>query len=272
MFVTEVKHKRKSAIITAIILLLLLFGIFNFGMQYLDPPEEYGVAINFGTSEFGEGVPVKEITKNSISKSITNQEQVKEVVVETPKEALKESLLTEDTSKDVPVVEKIKGDQEVLVKEDVQKKVSKPKVSKETQDALRNLLQGASAKGTPKEEGDVQKPGVKGNQKGLATSSAYTGNSGDGFHLNYNLAGRKVLSTPKEQPDCQEEGTVVVRIQVDKNGKVIDALPGVKGTTNSAPCLLKPAKEAALRTQWNADSAAPSKQVGTIIYTFYLIK
>ena len=62
------------------------------------------------------------------------------------------------------------------------------------------------------------------------------------------------------------------RIQVDKNGKVIDALPGVKGTTNSAPCLLKPAKEAALRTQWNADPVAPSKQVGTIIYTFSLIK
>ena len=80
------------------------------------------------------------------------------------------------------------------------------------------------------------------------------------------------MSKPKEQPDCQEEGTVVVRIQVDKNGKVIYAQAGVKGTTNSAPCLLKPAKEAALRTKWNPDDKAPSKQVGTIIYKFSLSK
>ena len=59
---------------------------------------------------------------------------------------------------------------------------------------------------------------------------------------------------------------------VDKKGNVIYALAGVKGTTNSAPCLLKPAKEAALRTKWNADSNASLKQVGTIIYKFSLTK
>lgn len=64
----------------------------------------------------------------------------------------------------------------------------------------------------------------------------------------------------------------MVRIQVDKNGKVIYALPGVKGSTNTAPCLLKPAKEAALNTKWNADNKAPSKQTGTIIYKFSLSK
>jgi len=36
--------------------------------------------------------------------------------------------------------------------------------------------------------------------------------------------------------------------------------------------LLKPAKEAALRTKWNADSKASLKQVGTIIYKFSLTK
>ena len=54
MSVLEVKHKRKSAIITAMILILILFGIFNYGLQYLDPPAEYGLAINFGI--FDDGV------------------------------------------------------------------------------------------------------------------------------------------------------------------------------------------------------------------------
>ena len=33
-----------------LILVLLLFIV---GPKYLDPPEEYGVAVNFGTTDFG---------------------------------------------------------------------------------------------------------------------------------------------------------------------------------------------------------------------------
>ena len=84
--------------------------------------------------------------------------------------------------------------------------------------------------------------------------------------------GREALKKHIEQPNCQEEGTVVVRIEVDQTGKVIKAIPGVKGTTNSAKCLLEPAKIAALKTTWNASKDAPSKQKGTIIYKFTLIK
>lgn len=277
MLVREVKHKRASAIITAVILLLFVFVICNFGMQYLDPPEEYGLVVNVGSSEVGNRMPVQKNKKNSTSNLVQNKALVKDEVVEAPKEVSrevpKESLLTDDTVKEVPIVEKETEDEEPLVAEIVQKKkVTQPKVAKATQDALRSLLEGASATESSDEEGGIDNPGVKGSDKGDATSLESQGNSATGFNMNYNLAGRKVLSTPKEQPNCQEEGRVVVRVQVDNNGNVIAALAGVKGTTNSAPCLLKPAKEAALRTQWNADLAAPSKQVGTIIYTFSLIK
>ena len=277
MLVREVKHKRASAIITAVILLLFVFVICNFGMQYLDPPEEYGLVVNVGSSEVGNRMPVQKNKKNSTSNLVQNKALVKDEVVEAPKEVSrevpKESLLTDDTVKEVPIVEKETEDEEPMVAEIVQKKkITPPNVAKATQDALRSLLEGASATESSDEEGGIDNPGVKGSDKGDATSLESQGNSANGFNMNYNLAGRKVLSTPKEQPDCQEEGRVVVRVQVDNNGNVIAALAGVKGTTNSAPCLLKPAKEAALRTQWNADLAAPSKQVGTIIYTFSLIK
>ena len=277
MLVREVKHKRASAIITAVILLLFVFVICNFGMQYLDPPEEYGLVVNVGSSEVGNRMPVQKNKKNSTSNLVQNKALVKDEVVEAPKEVSrevpKESLLTDDTVKEVPIVEKETEDEEPMVAEIVQKKkITQPNVAKATQDALRSLLEGASATESSDEEGGIDNPGVKGSDKGDATSLDSQGNSANGFNMNYNLAGRKVLSTPKEQPDCQEEGRVVVRVQVDNNGNVIAALAGVKGTTNSAPCLLKPAKEAALQTQWNADLAAPSKQVGTIIYTFSLIK
>ncbi|MFK8060253.1 MAG: energy transducer TonB [Polaribacter sp.] len=291
MPILETKHKRKSAVITAIILMLLIFGILNYGMQYLDPPEEYGLAINFGNSEVGSGEPVVKTKNVSTQKVVEKQEIVKEEVLEeakeTPKEIIKEEIITDDSSKDVPVVEKKKEIKEpvkkVVEKKKEEKKVvkevvkkekpkEKPKPSKENQDALNNLLNGNSSDGKPKGEGDDKEPGVKGKEKGDANSNKYYGNTGSGSGGNYNLAGRKALSKPKEQPDCQEEGIVVVRIQVDKTGKVIYALAGVKGTTNSAACLLKPAKAAALKTKWNVDDKAPSKQTGTIIYKFSLSK
>ena len=275
MSVLDTKHKRNSTIITVIILMLLLYGILNYGLQYLDPPEEYGLAINFGNSTFGSGESVVKTKKVSTQKSIEKQEVVKDEVKEVSKEIIKEEIITDDVSKDVPVVEKkieLKKPVEKEIKKEITKEKSKPKPSKENQDALNSLLNGNSSDGKPKGEGDDKKLGLKGKEKGDVNANKYYGNNGNGSGGNYNLAGRKALSKPKEQPDCQEEGVVVVRIQVDKSGKVIYALPGVKGTTNSAACLLKPAKAAALKTRWNIDAKAPSKQTGTIIYKFSLSK
>ena len=51
----DTKHKRKSATWTSIIGVIILWLIFNFGMRYFDPPEEYGISVNFGTSNVGSG-------------------------------------------------------------------------------------------------------------------------------------------------------------------------------------------------------------------------
>lgn len=273
MPILNTTHKRKSAVLTAIILFLLIFVVINYGLKYLDPPEEYGLAINFGDSSVGAGEPVLKTKKAPLPKVI-EKEEVKEEVQEVPKEIIKEEIITNDTSDDVPVVEKVKEVKKEPLKEVVEKEIikEKPKPSKETTDALNSLLNGNNANGSQSGEGDDLKEGVKGNDNGDPNSNKYYGNTGNGSGGNYNLAGRKALSKPIEQPDCQEEGIVVVRITVDKNGKVILAIPGVKGSTNTASCLLKPAKAAALKTTWNADNKAPTNQVGTIIYRFTLSK
>lgn len=274
MSVLETKHKKKSAVITTIIMLLLIVAIFNFGMRYLDPPEEYGLAINFGTSNVGKGKPkvIKKVKAAPKKTTETPPEEVKEI----PKETVEEKVITQD-NKDASVVEKPKEKKKVTPKKEVKKEKPKPKPkpkkpSKATTDALNNLLKGDKSDGKPKGEGDDNTPGLKGKKTGDPTSSKYYGNTGSGGDSNYNLAGRRATSKPIQKPDCEEEGIVVVSIEVDKTGKVIKAVPGVKGTTNSAACLLKPAKEAALRTKWNADGNAPIKQKGTIIYKFSLTK
>jgi outer membrane biosynthesis protein TonB len=275
MAVLDTKHKRKSALITACILMLLIFGVLNFGMHYLDPPEEYGLAINFGDADLrSEASEVQ--SKKTASKEVVKKTALEAKAEETSKEIGNEEIITDDTSKDPSFVPKIKEKKIVAGKEVVEKEIPKeipketpkPTPSKANQDALDKLLSGTSTEG--KGYGSVE--AINGKKEGRQISSKYYGNTGSGLQGNYNLAGRKVLSKPKEQPDCQEEGTVVVRITVAKNGKVVSAVPGVKGTTNAAACLLKPAKEAALKTIWNVDAAAPKIQTGTIIYTFSLIK
>ncbi len=119
-------------------------------------------------------------------------------------------------------------------------------------------------------EGDDDQPGDKGKETGDPNASGYYGIGGDGSGGNYRLGNRKALTRPKPKYECNEEGKVVVAISVDQSGKVISAQPGAKGTTNSASCLLSRAKEAALLTKFNADSNAPAKQVGLIIYNFSL--
>ena len=275
MAVLDTKHKRKSAVITVMILLFLLFVVFNFGMRYLDPPEEYGLAINYGDSDVGKETPFTKTAKIAPPKVIQKEKVVK-AIEELPTEKVIEKVLTDPTAKEVPVMESVKEAVKESVKEVVKstqpKEIPKPKPSKETQDALQSLLNGNASDGKPKGEGADEKEGVKGSEEGDPDANKYYGNLGDGSGGNYNLAGRKALLKPKEQPDCEEEGIVVVSITVDKTGKVIRAVAGVKGTTNTAACLLKPAKEAALRTTWNSDSKAPSIQTGTIIYKFTLSK
>ena len=78
------------------------------------------------------------------------------------------------------------------------------------------------------------------------------------------------MNKEKYVQECNEAGRVVVSIEVDRTGRVISAVPGVRGTTNNSKCLLEPAKRAALATKFNADENAPSKQIGKIIYNFAL--
>ena len=51
----QTKHERNSAKITALITLILVLLLFVVGQNYMDPPEEFGVAINFGGSSGGGG-------------------------------------------------------------------------------------------------------------------------------------------------------------------------------------------------------------------------
>ena len=90
--------------------------------------------------------------------------------------------------------------------------------------------------------------------------------SDDGYILSDD---RLAISKIKPKYLCEESGTVVVKIWVNREGITIRALPGVRGTTESSPCLLKEAESAALKTTWTPYFNAPELQIGHITYNFY---
>ena len=88
----------------------------------------------------------------------------------------------------------------------------------------------------------------------------------DGYVLSDN---RFAVMKIKPQYNCDESGTVVVRVWVNREGRTIKAEAGIRGTTDSASCLLREAKLAALQTTWTPYFDAPEIQIGQITYNFY---
>lgn len=110
--------------------------------------------------------------------------------------------------------------------------------------------------------------GNQGTSTGTAGAERYGLGGGEG--ISYNLSGRSAENLRKPEYPGEEEGTVVVKITVDKYGKVTKAEAGQRGSTTLNPALLNAAKNAALSTRFNEDVNAPAFQVGSITYKFVL--
>ncbi len=271
MSLLETKHEKKSFTITVVLHVILILLLIFFGLTYLDPPPESGIAINFGTSEVGSGNEQPKEPVRSAPKKVAAQPVKSEPVIE-------KEVVTQDIE-EAPVIEKKKKEPTPVEQKQPEPKPDpkpvkkpEPKPDQSTNDALSSILNGPERSGAATGgEGNDNQAGDKGSPDGDPNASSYYGQGagldGDG---NYRLGGRKALNKEKFVQDCNESGIVVVKIVVDQSGRVISAQPGMKGTTNSASCLTGPAKRAALATQFNSDSNAPAKQVGTIIYDFKL--
>ena len=288
----DTKHKRKSAVLTSLIMSLLFVALFFIGMTYIYPPEEYGIAVNFGTSDVGMGnvqpkapvkaAPVAEEIEESSNEIIESSEpEVIEKVTD-----VSEEVATQDTEESIAIqkqkeakriadeaAKKVQQEKERIEREQ-QAAIAKQRAEEEAKRKKLDALIGGVSNSDGTEtggEGNDNVTGDKGKITGDPNAEGYYGNGGGGGgNGDYMLGNRKPLSKPKPNYICNEEGLVVVRIEVDVQGKVIKASPGVKGSTNTAACLMSQAKAAALKTTWQADANAPTKQIGTIKYRFSL--
>ncbi|HLV13951.1 MAG TPA: hypothetical protein VKY41_02140 [Xanthomarina sp.] len=295
----ETVHERNSAKLTALIAVLILLLLFVVGTTYMDPPEEYGVAVNFGTSDFGSGEvqPTKPVKSEPREVQEEPQEAVKQPE-QKPAEAASsktkaEDVLTDDSDESIAI--KKQKDAEVKAKKEADakakaqaeakaqadakakaeaEKIAKEQAEKEAKKKKLDALIGGVSKSEGQEtggEGNDNKAGDKGQLDGDPYAASYFGEAGSGSGgVGYGLKGRGAPTKKVFKQECNESGMVIVRIVVNRNGDVVEAVPGVKGTTNTASCLLEPAKKIALSHKWRADNKAPDRQVGFVKVNFNL--
>ena len=254
----------------------------------MDPPIEYGVAVNFGSSDVGSGAvqplnPAQEISKDNIEPPVEASESapaapssnapIEEAVTQDNAESISINKQKEATRQqqekarqqqlEAQKIEKEKRDQEI-------KKQQEEAEKKKKLDALIGGVASSDGKDTQGEGNDTQ-AGDKGQLDGNPYASSYFDVGGSGLGkdgVGYGLGGRGAPERKVFKQECNEYGLVIVKIEVNQSGQVISAEPGVQGTTNTHPCLLEPAKKIALSHKWPADSNAPSRQIGFVSINF----
>jgi len=269
----KTKHEEHSALITILLTLVLVMLVFIIGLKYLDPPEEYGVAINFGVSNDGQGIlqPKKSLYQTEKVNELPSEKE--ESIIQNPEnnEVNQEKILLADHVEAI-VLNKEKNKkaiEKLRLKKEAERLERDLKLQQEKKKNLDQLIGGiANNNSNSLGEGNDNIAGDKGQRDGDPYAPSYFGESGLGKGGNgYGLKGRGKPTKKIFTPDCDEEGVVVVQIEVNKNGHVSNASPGKKGTTGPL-CLYDAAKKTAMTYKWRANEKAPSKQIGFVVINF----
>ena len=159
-------------------------------------------------------------------------------------------------------------------REEEQRRINE--INKRAQSAFGGNNNGTEGQGTS----DSQSQGATfpGGNQGVPTGDPDAGTYGpggsgsgeQGSGVSYSLTGRSINSLAKPNYPGNDEGLVVVKITVDRYGKVTAAEAGVRGTTIGDQSYWNEARQAALKTKFNTNEDAPAYQQGTISYRFTL--
>ncbi len=265
-----IQNKTKSIAITAGFHILML-AICYFG--YISTPfgsgsiEGNGLVMNFGTVDLAAGDDLYSLLEPNadpnadgrFSKQFQGSERT-----DPDFEGEKRNILTQD-SEDAPGV--IQSDLPGTRKKDD----TNPK--DENQPPLPNpsaLYKGPAKKSEGSGDGTGTQPGNQGSRTGDPNSPNYVGGEGNGGGIALNLSGRRFVSPPVISDDGQTTGRVAVDITVDRNGVIVNAKGGARGTTIQNAELWRKCELAVLGARLNTISSGPDIQIGTVIFTFIL--
>jgi TonB family protein len=244
------KNSRKGVIGTVLFHLLLLLLFVQFGMGYQDPPEENqgAMLIDFGNAGGGSSSASSSDSESESSSDNNSSESA---------EASSSSQENANTQTDVETVEMNASQNN---NSETQESVSEN--LNEALEALNNANNNSNNSNSNSNSNNSSNSNGDGNTNG--------DNTGPSNGIGFSLGGRGKVSFKKPENPTQEDGTVVVDIWVNRDGKVIKAKPGARGSTTTNPILQKKAEEAAYKAKFKKDPNAPFEQKGTMTFVFIL--
>ncbi|MCB0480447.1 MAG: hypothetical protein KDC83_03400 [Flavobacteriales bacterium] len=274
----DTTNKKRGLAGTILVHLLLLILFIIYGLNYPVPRPETGMLLNFGTSDMGSGEIQPDVAGDPSPQTDPNEEIIPPTE-SSSSNAQDDQVLTQDEIETLTTPEnddskKTESENATKPKDNSSQSTTEeskePKKEPQLDSRLKNTLENAFNKGGGSEGDDKNKSGDKGKVNGDKQGNSYTGGTGGSGGGNYNLGDRNALAKIKPDYTCEEYGIVVISVRVNRNGQTVDANLQLKGTSNTAPCLVNRAKEAALKTKWQPDPAAPEIQIGSITYHFEL--
>ena len=271
------KAKIESGALTTLIMALILLLLWYVSIDAPRETEEEGVEVAFGDNENGGGSEPDVIPMPA--------EPVTQAPPPTPQAPSDNDLVVQDDEESLALAKqreeerKRKAEQEELIRKqrEEQARIEAERRAEEQRIAEERARQAAIEQEKRDRANNMMSGMFGNNQQGAQGSGTTQGASQQGGQNpvghgsvggnSWSLAGRNIKALPKPSTQFNQEGKVVVNIQVNAEGKVISASVG-EGTTVSDYQTRQVALEAARKAEF---SPSENKiQVGTIIYTFKL--
>ena len=272
------KHKLKGIIFSLIFHLIAIASFFYFGLSYqTPPPEEKGIAINFGFNYSSDNINIEEVETPPEIKKLNNSNLITPSNNTSINQSIEETIDVNEIEKKIkePITEPEIIEEVEVVNENNEEKESEETIESEIKYEVIEVEQQAvdpkaifSKKNKKENSFDESKIDLGGesNVKNENMDGYESGSDG----ISFSLKGRNLSLKILPDYDVQDEGIVVVLITVNRNGIVTNAITGSKGTTTFNKNLLLKAKQAALKTRFSVNNNAPINQQGKIIYNFKL--
>lgn len=262
----ENNYPKAIAISTAIMGLFIALS-FIWAIGTFQPPEDIGMGgmvVNYGTSVTGMGTDYTSIEEPSMAEN-ANSKMPDKI---TPEQQVTPTTSSQISDKDIATQN---SEDAVSVNTKDKKSNSAPTSAKETKPAEQTVNQNALYKGKKNNgsgqgDGTGNTPGNQGSINGDPLAPNYgEGGSGNG-NAPIPLSKFNNLVAPKD--DGQKTGKIVVKIEVNRQGRVIRATAGAKGTTFSDIDLFRKCEAAVMNATLDPIDKGPELRTANVVFNF----
>lgn len=263
------KDKNRALAGTILFHVILVVCFLFFGLSTPLPlPEEHGVIVSLGYLDEGRGQtrplsaapPVQQAPPEA-----TPSQAPEPVVTQSTQESVALPATDPEPEPEAPLPDPV-SEELVPDSDDVEEQV----IEEEPEPVVdpRALFPGRDQRSTERQDmGETDEEGVAGDPDGAVNALEETG-IGQGQGVEFSLTGRQANHLPLPEYTTLATGRVVVQITVNREGQVIRASAGARGTTTTDRTLHRNAEEAARKARFDLKADAPEEQTGTITYNF----